>query len=157
LHSDTGPDYVAGNVDGQHGWSVQQGRAEVVDGIAHDGTRALKLFPADPFSQAKLSLAPGVPPAPVMLLAGGGGGDHGCAGSGGGFARTAERASDGSVGISIVGFRAIAPAGCACTDLEPVEIAFAVEEQFGVKMRDEDAPNLTCVSDVVEFVSSRIS
>lgn len=62
------PDYRLGSIDGQRGWSVQQGRAEVVADAAHSGQRALKLFPADPFSQAKLTLAPSVPPAPVMFL-----------------------------------------------------------------------------------------
>jgi hypothetical protein len=62
------PDYHAGSIDGQHGWSLQQGRAEIVSGEAHGGQKALKLFPADPFSQAKLSLSPGVPPSAVMFV-----------------------------------------------------------------------------------------
>ena len=62
------PDFTLGNIHGQRGWAVEQGKAEVVEDQAHSGKRALKLFPADPFSQAKLSLAPGVPPAPVMFL-----------------------------------------------------------------------------------------
>lgn len=62
------PDYATGSIHGQRGWSVEQGRAEIVEGHAHGGARALKLFPADPFSQARLSLAPGVPPAPVIFL-----------------------------------------------------------------------------------------
>ena len=62
------PDYRAGSIDGQRGWSVQQGRAEIVSDAAHTGQRALKLFPADPFSQAKLSLSPGVPPSAVMFV-----------------------------------------------------------------------------------------
>lgn len=62
------PGFAVGNIHGQRGWSVEQGRAEIVADQAHGGTRALKLFPAEPFSQAKLSLAPGVPPAPVMFL-----------------------------------------------------------------------------------------
>ena len=62
------PEFKVGNIHGQRGWSVEQGKAEIVEGQAHRGQRALKLFPADPFSQAKLSLAPGVPPSPVMFL-----------------------------------------------------------------------------------------
>ena len=62
------PDFMAGSIHGQRDWSVEQGRAEIIDGQAHGGSRALKLFPADPFSQAKLALAPGVPPSPVMFL-----------------------------------------------------------------------------------------
>ncbi len=62
------PDYRTGSIDGQRGWSVQQGRAEVGTDGAHSGQRSLKLFAADPFSQAKLTLAPAVPPAPVMFL-----------------------------------------------------------------------------------------
>ncbi len=62
------PEFTPGNIHGQRGWSVQQGRAEIVGEQAHTGQRALKLFAADPFSQAKLTLAPAEPPAPVMFL-----------------------------------------------------------------------------------------
>ena len=57
-----------GNIHRQRGWSVEQGKAEVVEDLARSGKRALKLFPADPFSQAKLSLDAAEPPSTVMFL-----------------------------------------------------------------------------------------
>jgi hypothetical protein len=62
------PTYTAGSVDGQNGWSVQQGTAEVDDGVSHSGDRSLKLTAADLFSQAKLTLDAGAIPAAVMFL-----------------------------------------------------------------------------------------
>ena len=62
------PEFKVGNIHGQRGWSVEQGKAEIVEGQAHRGQRALKLFPADPFSQAKLSLAAPEPPSTVMFV-----------------------------------------------------------------------------------------
>ncbi len=62
------PEFRTGNIHGQRGWSVEQGKAEIVEGQARSGRRALKLFPADPFSQAKLSLAAPEPPSTVMFV-----------------------------------------------------------------------------------------
>lgn len=53
------PNYRLGNVHGQQGWLVEQGKAEVVEEWAYSGARSLKLFPAVPFSQARLSLHTG--------------------------------------------------------------------------------------------------
>ena len=50
------PDFVVGTIDGQAGWKVEQGRAEVVEEGVKSGHRSLKLLAADPFSQAKLRL-----------------------------------------------------------------------------------------------------
>lgn len=50
------PAFTAGSIDGQRGWAVDQGRAEVAAGEGRDGTAGLVLVPLEPFSQARLSL-----------------------------------------------------------------------------------------------------
>jgi len=56
------PGYTPGDVKGQQGWTLEQGRAEIVTGTAHGGTASLQLFGGEPFTQAKLQL-----PAPDPL------------------------------------------------------------------------------------------
>ena len=41
--------------------------------------------------------------------------------------------------------------------LDMVEVAQIVEEEHGVEIKGEDAQNFNTVSDVVEFVASRVS
>lgn len=43
-------------MDGQLGWWVDQGSAEVVPGIGLESTTGLKILPDDPFTQARLTL-----------------------------------------------------------------------------------------------------
>ncbi len=62
------PDYAPGNVNGQHGWSVESGVAEVTADEAHSGKGSLKLFAASPFSQARLRLAAASPPHAVSFV-----------------------------------------------------------------------------------------
>lgn len=64
------PDFSPGSIDGQHGWSVDQGKAEIVAGVGLHGTSGLVLYPSAPFSQARLSLAldPGLDPASYVDL-----------------------------------------------------------------------------------------
>jgi hypothetical protein len=62
------PAYTIGSINGQHGWSVQQGTAVIAAGVGRKESQGLKLAAADPFSQAKLTLAPGEAPGPVMFL-----------------------------------------------------------------------------------------
>lgn len=54
------PLYITGSIDGQNGWRVDQGKAEIVEGQGRDGGAGLVLLPDDPFTQVRLSL-----PAPV--------------------------------------------------------------------------------------------
>ena len=56
------PAYTPGDVKGQQGWALEQGRAEIVTGTAHGGNASLQLFGGEPFTQAKLQL-----PAPDPL------------------------------------------------------------------------------------------
>jgi len=56
------PLYTPGDVKGQQGWTLEQGRAEIVTGTAHAGKASLQLFGGEPFTQAKLQL-----PAPDPL------------------------------------------------------------------------------------------
>ena len=46
--------FVAGNVDGQLGWTVDRGRAEVTDGSGLDSGGGLTIFPSDPFGQVSV-------------------------------------------------------------------------------------------------------
>lgn len=62
------PAYFLGDIDGQQGWEVAQGNAEVVSEWAYGGSRSLKLFAGAPFSQAKLSLQARGPLSPVMFI-----------------------------------------------------------------------------------------
>lgn len=50
------PAYVPGTIQGQGGWTVQQGRAEVTEGEGRNGTAGLVLEPMEPFSQTTLTL-----------------------------------------------------------------------------------------------------
>lgn len=51
------PAFAAGSVQGQRGWSVEQGRAEVVAGAGREKSAGLVLEPLEPFSQATLLLS----------------------------------------------------------------------------------------------------
>ena len=46
--------FVAGDVDGQLGWTVDQGRAEVTGDSGLDGGGGLVIFPSDPFGQVSV-------------------------------------------------------------------------------------------------------
>lgn len=49
------PDFQPGSVDGQWGWWVDQGTAAIVPGLGLEGSAALSIEPAEPFSQGRLS------------------------------------------------------------------------------------------------------
>jgi hypothetical protein len=51
------PEYSIGTLDGQSGWKVDQGRAEIQLGEGRMGSAGLVLLPEEPFSQARLQLA----------------------------------------------------------------------------------------------------
>lgn len=51
------PEYAIGTLDGQSGWKVDQGRAEIQLGEGRMGSAGLVLLPEEPFSQARLQLA----------------------------------------------------------------------------------------------------
>jgi hypothetical protein len=51
------PEYSIGTLDGQSGWKVDQGRAEIQLGEGREGSAGLVLLPGEPFSQARLQLA----------------------------------------------------------------------------------------------------
>ena len=46
--------FVAGDVNGQLGWTVDRGRAEVTDGSGLDNGGGLTIFPSDPFGQVSV-------------------------------------------------------------------------------------------------------
>jgi len=50
------PNYKIGTIDGQAGWRVDQGRAEIREGEGRFGSYGLMLLPEDPFSQVRLEL-----------------------------------------------------------------------------------------------------
>ena len=49
------PDFQPGSVDGQWGWWVDQGVGAIVPGLGLEGSAALSIEPAEPFSQGRLS------------------------------------------------------------------------------------------------------
>jgi hypothetical protein len=62
------PDYTVGSIHSQRGWSVEQGRAEVVAGAGRNASAGLVLEPLAPFSQATLLLdAPSAPTSAGFL------------------------------------------------------------------------------------------
>jgi hypothetical protein len=62
------PDYTVGSIHSQRGWSVEQGRAEVVAGAGRNASAGLVLEPLAPFSQATLLLdAPSAPASAGFL------------------------------------------------------------------------------------------
>jgi hypothetical protein len=61
-------DLKPGSIDGQRGWKVEQGKAEVVADVAFAGQQCLRITPNTPFSQARLSLDVGQMPQPVMFI-----------------------------------------------------------------------------------------
>lgn len=62
------PAFTPGSIDGQRGWVVDQGRAEVVAGKGFQGSAGLVLRPLQPFSQARVSLEGKRRPALVCFV-----------------------------------------------------------------------------------------
>ncbi len=62
------PSFTLGSVNGQNGWTVEQGTATVTEKSGRNGSRGLELRAASPFTQARLTLAPGEAPSPVMFF-----------------------------------------------------------------------------------------
>lgn len=62
------PEYTIGSVDGQAGWKVDQGHAEVKKGEGRMGSSGLVLLPEDPFSQARLQLATDIGVSQTLFL-----------------------------------------------------------------------------------------
>jgi acyl carrier protein len=42
------------------------------------------------------------------------------------------------------------------TELEPVEVVMALEEELGIKIPDDDAPRLSTISDLVRYLYDRL-
>jgi hypothetical protein len=62
------PGFTPGSIHGQRGWSVDQGKAEIVSGAGVEGSAGLVLHPADPFSQARLSLKVDIGNGPLPFV-----------------------------------------------------------------------------------------
>ena len=62
------PGFTPGSIHGQRGWSVDQGKAEIVGGAGVEASAGLVLHPAEPFSQARLSLKLDIGEAPLPFV-----------------------------------------------------------------------------------------
>ena len=62
------PAFTPSNIDGQGGWWVDQGTAEVLPGAGTKGSHGLTVTAADPFSQARLTLLRPDKIGPVLFL-----------------------------------------------------------------------------------------
>lgn len=62
------PEYTPGLLDGQQGWKVEQGEADIVVGGAHGGEQCLRLLAGDPFAQARLRLEGARPEGTVSFI-----------------------------------------------------------------------------------------
>ncbi|MES2709346.1 MAG: CotH kinase family protein [Verrucomicrobiota bacterium] len=62
------PAFAPGNIDGQRGWSLEQGRAEIRDGAGRNGSAGLVLEPLESFSQATMLLETALPPQATPFL-----------------------------------------------------------------------------------------
>lgn len=62
------PEYAIGTLDGQSGWKVDQGRAEIQLGEGRMGSSGLVLLPEEPFSQARLQLATDIGYSQILFL-----------------------------------------------------------------------------------------
>ena len=50
--------FEKGNLEGQGGWQVDQGSAEVQSGIGIESSQGLQILPSDPFGQISLHFRP---------------------------------------------------------------------------------------------------
>lgn len=62
------PNYKIGTIDGQAGWKVDQGTAEIREGEGLFGSYGLMLLPEDPFSQVRLELDTPVGSSRILFL-----------------------------------------------------------------------------------------
>ena len=62
------PNYKIGTIDGQAGWNVDQGTAEIREGEGLFGSYGLMLLPEDPFSQVRLELDTPVGSSRILFL-----------------------------------------------------------------------------------------